>query len=191
MDLIYSEDNSKKMTISLATGQPVYEVSTQEETSSSEPTMIKKFQNPGDPPVDIGQVKMRSFHSDVCELLGRDIRPRKGDLWSRSFTSLVNGQEYTWDQEDSKATLTDEFENTVAIYKGSHSEAPVKLSVTPEGMSILDEIVVTCVYHEQQCEEDAEKEKVMLDVAKGVGKEVGKMVGKEVFKAIVAAAESG
>ncbi|KAJ8096262.1 hypothetical protein PM082_011410 [Marasmius tenuissimus] len=191
MDFIYSEDNSKNTTISSATGQPVYEVSTQEDTSSSEPTVIKKFQNPRDPPVDIGQVKMRSFHSDVCELLGRDIRPRKGDLWSRSFTSLVNGQEYTWDQEDSKATLTDEFENTVAIYEGRRSEVPVKLSVTLEGMSILDEIVVTCIYHEQQCEEDAESEKVMLDVAKGVGKEMGKVVGKELFKVIVAAAESG
>ncbi|KAL0063853.1 hypothetical protein AAF712_009204 [Marasmius tenuissimus] len=177
MDLIYSRDNPKNATISLTTGQLVYEILTEEKTWSSEPTVIRKFQYPGHPPVEIGQVKMRSFHPDICQAWGRDIRPRKEDLLSsgRSFTSLVNGQEYNWKRKSSKAILTDKFKNTVAIYEESHSgfrkkKTPAKLSVTPGGMPILDEIVVTCVYYEQQCREDAE-------IAGGVGEGVGEAIG--------------
>ncbi|KAK1220567.1 hypothetical protein PQX77_016663 [Marasmius sp. AFHP31] len=176
MDLIFSRDNSENATISLATGQLVYEVYTEDSTSSSEPTMIRKFQDPGHPPVEIGQVKQRLFHSDICQMWERDIRPtREGWLSSdRSFTSLVDGQQYYWKKESSKATLTDEFENIVAIREKSHSgfrkkKSPAKLLIMPEGIPIVDEIVVTWVYYEQQCEEEAEVTKA---VSKGVGEAI-------------------
>ncbi|KAK1220568.1 hypothetical protein PQX77_016664 [Marasmius sp. AFHP31] len=161
MDLIFSQDDPKNATLSLTSGQPVYEMYTHEKTWSSEPTVIRKFQYPGHPPVNIGQVQVRLLHSDVCEMSGRDIQPKSGESSSgKSFTSLANGEVYTWKRKFSKAKLTDKFKNTVAIYEESHSgilkeEAPAKISIAPEGMPILDEIVVTCVYFEQRIRDNA------------------------------------
>ncbi|KAJ8074319.1 hypothetical protein PM082_012632 [Marasmius tenuissimus] len=162
MDLIFSQDDPKNATLSLTTGQPVYEMYTQEKTWSTEPTAIRKFQYPGHSPVNIGQVKVPLLHDNVCEVWGRDIRPKSGELSSgKSFISLTDGQEYTWKRKSSKATLTDKYENTIAIYEQSHSgyvkaKAPAKISIAPGGMPILDEIVVTCVYYEQKVRLNAE-----------------------------------
>ncbi|KAK1234113.1 hypothetical protein PQX77_002688 [Marasmius sp. AFHP31] len=150
MDLIFSQDDPKNAMLSLTSGQPVYEMYTQEKTWSSEPTVIRKFQYPRHPPVIIGQVQVRLLHSDVCEMSGRDIQPKSGESSSgKSFTSLANGQEYTWKRKCSKAKLTDKFKNTAAIYEESYSgilkeKAPANISIAPGGMPILDEIVVTC-----------------------------------------------
>ncbi|KAL0568170.1 hypothetical protein V5O48_013820 [Marasmius crinis-equi] len=168
MDLIISEDDrAKTTTFSLATGQPVYQVTVQSRGSfRSETRTISKFQHPGAPPTDIGMVELHSMSSDICQFWGRDIRPRT-DMNSLSgakgFTSSVNGQQYKWKRKLKKAELTDKFRNTVAVYEDSRSgrlsskgKTPAKLSVTPAAMGFLDEIIVTFVYIEQKIKEEAE-----------------------------------
>ncbi|KAK1220565.1 hypothetical protein PQX77_016660 [Marasmius sp. AFHP31] len=163
MDLVYSKDDQKNATLSLITGEPVYEIYTVEKFLQSEPTWIRKYQCSEHRPVEIGQVRVRSFHKDVCQLRGKDIRPRSMDSLStkRSFTSLANGQKYIWKRKFSKAKLLDKSKNTVAVYEESHSgflstKAPAKLSIAPDGMAIIDEIVVTFVYFEQKFKDDME-----------------------------------
>ncbi|KAJ8092105.1 hypothetical protein PM082_021637 [Marasmius tenuissimus] len=164
MDLVFSQDDPKNAILSLSTGQRIYELYTQARLLHSESTIIRKFDSghyAGSPPTDIGQVKLRTFGDDICELSGRDIRPRSEDLFSgkRHFTSLITGQKYSWKRKTSKVLLIDKFENTIAVYEYSHSgifhaKAPTMLSVTPVGLPFLDEIVVTFVYAEQRFREE-------------------------------------
>ncbi|KAK1235414.1 hypothetical protein PQX77_001366 [Marasmius sp. AFHP31] len=166
MDLIFSQDDPTNATLSLPTGQQIYELYTKARLLHSDSTIIRKFDSghyAGSPPRDIGQVKLRSFGDDVCELLGRDIRPRSEDLFSgkRHFTSLITGQKYSWKRKTSKVLLIDKFQNTIAVYEYSHSgifhaKAPAMLSITPNGLPFLDEIVVTFVYAEQRFRKEIE-----------------------------------
>ncbi|KAJ8074320.1 hypothetical protein PM082_012633 [Marasmius tenuissimus] len=164
MDLVYSKDNQKNATLSLISGEPAYEIYTVGKFLQSEPTWIRKYQCSEQRPVEIGQVRVRSFHNDVCQLRGKDIRPRSIDSLStkRSFTSLANGQKYIWKRKFSKAKLLDNTKNTIAVYEESHSgflstKAPAKISVAPDGMPIIDEIVVTFVYFERKFKDDIEE----------------------------------
>ncbi|KAJ8074332.1 hypothetical protein PM082_012645 [Marasmius tenuissimus] len=166
MDLIYiSPDmDPTNAKLSLTTGQPVYELHTNDMIYHSEPTTIRKFQQPGYPPANIGEVRVRSIQSDVCQLLGKDIRPRTENPLSsgRSFTSSADGQKYTWKGKAEKATLADSSKNTVATYEENDYMGELamnvlgKISITPAGMPILDEIVVTCIYFQAKIRAKAE-----------------------------------
>ncbi|KAJ8077630.1 hypothetical protein PM082_002063 [Marasmius tenuissimus] len=174
MELIFSNDDPKNAILSLSTGQPIYELYTKSRVFHSESTVIRKFHNQGSPPNDIGQVKLRCLNEDVCELLGRDIRPRTEGIVSskRYFTSLITRQKYGWKRKGSKVLMIDKFENTVAICQYSrcgifHAKTPAMLSVTPAGVPFLDEIVVTFAYAEQRFRQDVEV------AAEGVGSAAG------------------
>ncbi|KAL0568841.1 hypothetical protein V5O48_013127 [Marasmius crinis-equi] len=156
MELIFSKTSARNATLSLPSGQPVYELSTPSRLLHTEQTTITKFY-PGNPPVTIGLVEMHSFHDDVCQLAGRNVLPKSDGFWKSGMTfTSSNGEHYTWKRKSDAALLSDKFKHNIAIYEESHSgflsgtPSPAKLSVAPEGMGILDEIMVTFVYIEQQ-----------------------------------------
>ncbi|KAL0571020.1 hypothetical protein V5O48_010941 [Marasmius crinis-equi] len=155
MDLIFSTDSARNTTLSLPSGQPLYDISTPSQAFHTDQTTISKIQS-GRKQIAIGRVEMHSLHTDVCQVSGRDMLPKKDGIFRSglSFTSS-NGQKYTWKRKSGTALLSDKSKN-IASYERSHSgflgrgRRPAKLSVAPEGVGILDEIVVTYMYIEQR-----------------------------------------
>ncbi|KAF9265811.1 hypothetical protein L218DRAFT_835251, partial [Marasmius fiardii PR-910] len=104
-------------------------------------------------------IEIHTLEDDVCQVWGRHLKPRSEGLMSskRKFTSS-NGQEYTWKQKTSgkKTLLWDKFQNTVAVYEDKHSgifsgkPSPAKLSISPAGYPIVDEILVTFLFVKQK-----------------------------------------
>lgn len=157
MDLIFSKDSPQNATLSLPTGQPVYELSTTDRWFHHKPTTIKKFQPGSAVPQDIGLVEIHSLHKNVVQILGRDVLPKSAGMFKRgrTFTSS-NGQQYTWKRKSDAALLTDKFDHNMAIYETRHSNTfsskdptPGKLSIAPEALGIADEIIGTFAYVEQ------------------------------------------
>ncbi|KAL0570337.1 hypothetical protein V5O48_011634 [Marasmius crinis-equi] len=157
MDLLFTKDSARNTTLSLPSGQAVYDYSTPSRGFHHEQTTIRKFRPDGGPPDDIGFIEFHSFHKDICQVRGKDFRPQSSSMWKSGLTfQSSNGQEYTWKRKLSTAELTDKFNNVVAIYEVMHTgilsgnPRPAKLSITVEGMQFLDEIVCTFSYIEQR-----------------------------------------
>ncbi|KAL0062084.1 hypothetical protein AAF712_011084 [Marasmius tenuissimus] len=157
MDLLFTKDSPVNTTLSLPSGSPVYEISTPLRNFHTETTTIRKYRPAGGDPDDIGLIEIHSFHKDVCQLRGKDFLPKSPSMWkSTSFFTSSNGEAYTWHCKSDTAVLNDKGENTVAMYERSHSglisknSQPAKLSISVEGMDIIDEIVLTFAYVEQQ-----------------------------------------
>ncbi|KAL0580546.1 hypothetical protein V5O48_001451 [Marasmius crinis-equi] len=156
MDLVFSKDSARNATLSLPTGQPVYEISTPSRVWHAEQTTVTKFLPHGGGPVAIGAVEVHSFHTDVCQISGRNVLPKSDGIFKSgmSFTSS-NGEQYTWKRKSDSALLSNKWNTNIAVYEAMHtgilsgSPQSAKLSVMPEVMGILDEVVATFVYTEQ------------------------------------------
>ncbi|KAF9254638.1 hypothetical protein L218DRAFT_1082234 [Marasmius fiardii PR-910] len=158
MDLIFSKDSPRNATLALPNGQPVYELSTANQLFHTEQTMIKKYQSGSPVPQDMGLVEIHRFHKSVVEVWGRNVLPKRDGIFNRgqSFTSS-NGQQYTWKRKSDAALLTDKAGHNMAIYREHHTNlfkskksTPATLSIAPEAMGLVDEIVGTFAYFEQE-----------------------------------------
>ncbi|KAL0063555.1 hypothetical protein AAF712_009564 [Marasmius tenuissimus] len=157
MDLLLTQDSPKNTTLTLSSGNPVYEISTPSRRFRTNTTTIRKYQPDGGHPNDIGVIELHSFHSDVCQIRERDFLPKSSSMWTRtlSFTSS-NGEVYKWRHKSAKAILEDKRKKTVAIYDKSHTgffsrnPRPAMLSISVEAINIIDEIVCTFSYIEQK-----------------------------------------
>ncbi|KAL0571016.1 hypothetical protein V5O48_010937, partial [Marasmius crinis-equi] len=149
-------ESARNATLMLPSGQPVYQVSTPTRVFHTEQTTIAKFLPDGSS-IAIGLVELHSFHTDICQITGRNVLPKSDGIFRSgiSFTSS-NGKQYTWKRKTSTALLTDKSGSTVATWERSHSgilsrnPRPAQLSVLSEGVQIIDEIVVTFMYIEQR-----------------------------------------
>ncbi|KAK1217809.1 hypothetical protein PQX77_019515 [Marasmius sp. AFHP31] len=159
MDFLLTVDSTVNTTLSLPSGTPVYEITTPLRTFRTHTTTIRKYEQEGGDPHDIGIVELHSLHKDVCQLRGKDFLPKKPsmlNLSSFSFTSS-KGEEYTWHRKsDTQTVLNDKNKNAVATYEQSHAgllnkePRPAKLSVSAEVMEVADEIVCTFTYVKQK-----------------------------------------
>ncbi|KAG7092976.1 hypothetical protein E1B28_009277 [Marasmius oreades] len=158
MDLIFSKDSLRDATLSLPTGQPIYEISTPDRWFHHARTMIKKFQPGMSLPQDMGVIEIHSWNKSVVEVWGRSVLPKSPGVFKRGelFTSS-NGQQYTWKRKSRTAVLTDKLDNTMAVYDERRTNvfsrkepSPAKLAVAPAAVEIADEIVGTFLYFEEQ-----------------------------------------
>ncbi|ESK95461.1 hypothetical protein Moror_12753 [Moniliophthora roreri MCA 2997] len=154
MDLLLSKDSVRNCTITLLSGQPVYEVSTSSRLFQKK-TIIKKFR--GYEVYDMAVIELHDFHDNVCQVWGRHMLPKSDGLFSsgRSFVAS-DGQKYTWKTTSGKPTLRDKLDNTIAIYERSRTgffsgnASQAKISVSQAGLSIVDDIVATFVLVKQK-----------------------------------------
>ncbi|KAG7085471.1 hypothetical protein E1B28_003032 [Marasmius oreades] len=162
MDLVFSSPTPHNASISLQTGELVYEISTNDTKPDSlglglgaRRTVVKKFsvETPSMTPTEIGYIELHTLHDDRCEVYGRDVRPKDKRKWTSS-----NGQEYTWQKKD-KVSLLDGYQNTVAVYEPQLSgfpsdkpRSPSRLSISPGAGygRIVDEILITFLYVQQK-----------------------------------------
>ncbi|ESK95462.1 hypothetical protein Moror_12754 [Moniliophthora roreri MCA 2997] len=155
MDLLLSKDSVRNCTITLLTGQPVYQVSTPSRFFHTETTTIKRFK--GNQVHDMAVIERHDFHDDVCQVWGRDIVPKSDGCFSsgRSFTAS-DSQKYTWKMKCDRAVLRDQFDNTIAAFEKSHTgffsgnPSQAKISISQAGLSIADELIATFVLVEQK-----------------------------------------
>ncbi|KAK1217808.1 hypothetical protein PQX77_019514 [Marasmius sp. AFHP31] len=158
MDLLFTKDSCKNTTLSLPSGAPVYEINTPSRNFHTETSTIRKYRPEGGYQADdIGIIEFHSFHTDICQIWGRDFLPKSASMWkiASAFTSS-NGQTYTWRRKSSTAVLEDKFQNNVAVYDQSHTgffsgnPRPAMLSISADAMQIIDEVVCTFFYIEQK-----------------------------------------
>ncbi|KAG7085470.1 hypothetical protein E1B28_003031 [Marasmius oreades] len=164
MDLIFSSPSPYNASISLRTGELVYEISSNDTKPDplglgmgTRRTVVKKFsvETPASKtPTEIGCIELHTLHDDRCEVYGRDVRPKDKQKWTSS-----NGQEYSWKYLSDQVLnpqLLDRDQSTVAAYEhsGFISGKPQKLarlSISPgAGYGIVDEILVTFLYAQQK-----------------------------------------
>ncbi|KAK1217750.1 hypothetical protein PQX77_019592 [Marasmius sp. AFHP31] len=157
MDLLLTQDSPKNTTLTLSSGNPVYEITTPSHTFHTDTTTIRKYRPDGGHPDDIGVIKLHNLRSDLCQIRGRDFLPPSSEIWTGtlSFTSS-NGEVYTWCHKSAKAILEDKRKKTVATYDKSHTGSvssnpqPAMISISAEVMDIIDEIICTFSYIEQK-----------------------------------------
>ncbi|KAG7092975.1 hypothetical protein E1B28_009276 [Marasmius oreades] len=158
MDLIFSKDSPRNATLSLPTGQPVYQIFTPDRWFHQEQTTIRKFQPGTSLPQDMGVIEIHSWSKSVVEVWGRSVLPKSAGVFKRGkiFTSS-NGQQYTWKRKSRTAVLTDKLDNTMAVYDERRTNvfsrkepSPAKLTIAPAAVEIADEIVGTFLYFEEQ-----------------------------------------
>ena len=81
MEFTFSNQDTRDTTLSLSTGQAVYQTSTPDaKFLRTETISIKKFEKDGEH--DMATVEIHSFHDDVCQVWGRDVVPKRDGLFT-------------------------------------------------------------------------------------------------------------
>ncbi|KAL0563338.1 hypothetical protein V5O48_018732, partial [Marasmius crinis-equi] len=140
MDLTFSKDSVLSTTISLPSGDPVYELSTPSEKKY--PTTIKRND------VEIGSVELRR----ACSINGKAYSPKSGVFSSDTTFTFSDGKKYTWKRDSwrGKVYLKDPHNETIATFNSSDPPVDPKATLSISNPELADEVIATFVYIEQR-----------------------------------------
>ncbi|EGN96459.1 hypothetical protein SERLA73DRAFT_186196 [Serpula lacrymans var. lacrymans S7.3] len=131
-------------------GHPVYRVDTPYYFTTST-TTVKKIQRGGEMDPEIGRIEWQSAHAAIVRIGLRDVVVHRSKLFGSSRTFIaVNGQSYKWKFREGSSWLSsnDSKKAPAATFTPLSGHNPALLHVTPHGMTILEDVIVTFLYVE-------------------------------------------
>ncbi|KIM87281.1 hypothetical protein PILCRDRAFT_814774 [Piloderma croceum F 1598] len=153
MHLLLSKNDLRNTVLVRPDGQAVYRINTPHNLFGRRTTKIKRVHAIN---VQIGKIKWHTFRASKLWTGGRQVQLHKSGIFSHSkIFQARDGQNYIWKTKNGHPMLVGEgHSRTVATFHkpkwGILSKSRLaSLEITAQGMEILDDIVTTFVWFEQ------------------------------------------
>ncbi|KAG7442810.1 uncharacterized protein BT62DRAFT_935544 [Guyanagaster necrorhizus] len=157
MDFSLLENSLSNTVLVLPDGTPAYHIDTPFKWFGAT-TTIKKII--GSTSSDMAVIQINGWDASVVQVWGRDVCPQRTGIFSTSESWVgADNQPYKWKldmgelylvKNDGSHALIANFDNgSIGIFS---KPRPPKLTITPEGLAIADEIVATFIYMGQKRE---------------------------------------
>ncbi|KII89458.1 hypothetical protein PLICRDRAFT_175636 [Plicaturopsis crispa FD-325 SS-3] len=161
MDLTLLKSNTRNTVLTDPEGAPVYIVTTPTGLFTNHDTTIRRVDGPKER--DIGRVQSAGFsQSWAVAVHGRDVRMIRSGAFSASESFMASdGKMYKWKIKGGAPLRvrkgSDGLNTNIAVYSGASGlfcSRPSILTVSPDGLAILDELVATFIYMETRRKDD-------------------------------------